>query len=59
MRFELYQDEKEDWRWRLRDDGGSIVALSAEGYSNKKHAYSIIDDILRMDQSEIVDVRRD
>lgn len=32
MKFDLYQDKKKDWRWRVMADNGRVVADSAEGY---------------------------
>ena len=45
MRFEYYQDDTSDWRWRLRSDNNKIVADSAEGYRNKAdclHGISLV-----------------
>ena len=33
-RYEMYQDEDGDWRWRLRAVNGAIIACSGEGYTN-------------------------
>ena len=35
MKFQIYQDKKEEWRWRLIADNSNIIADSAEGYKNK------------------------
>lgn len=34
-KVELYQDKKNEWRWRMRR-AGRIVADSAEGYKRKQ-----------------------
>lgn len=34
-RFEVYQDEKSEWRWRLVSRNGRITAESGEGYKGK------------------------
>jgi len=36
MKFQVYKDTKNDWRWRLKAANGKIVADSAEGYSSKQ-----------------------
>lgn len=37
-RFELFRDQAEEWRWRLRHHNGNIIATSAEGYTRKHNA---------------------
>lgn len=34
--FEMYQDKRKGWRWRLRAHNGRIVADSSEGYVSKR-----------------------
>jgi hypothetical protein len=34
--FQHYQDQAQEWRWRLRDGNHEIVADSGEGYTDKK-----------------------
>ena len=36
--FEIYQDNAEQWRWRLRHDNGNVIADCGEGYSSKQKA---------------------
>lgn len=31
-RFETYQDNKNEWRWRFVATNGRIIAVSSEGY---------------------------
>jgi uncharacterized protein YegP (UPF0339 family) len=47
MHFELYKDQKHEWRWRLKADNGKTVADSGEGYKNKEDATHEIDQIKR------------
>lgn len=35
MRFELYKDDKGEYRWRLKAANGAVIATSGEGYKNK------------------------
>lgn len=49
MKFELYQDAQNFWRWRLKAANGEIIA-SGEGYANKtdaQHAVGLVMDTTR------------
>ena len=35
MKFEIYKDDADDFRWRLKAANGRIIADSAEGYQKK------------------------
>lgn len=35
MHFEVYQDAKNEWRWRLHAANGRVIADSAEGYNRQ------------------------
>lgn len=35
MRYEMYKDARQEWRWRLKAANGNIIATSGEGYVNK------------------------
>lgn len=37
-RFELFRDQADEWRWRLRHRNGNIIATSGEGYTRKHNA---------------------
>lgn len=37
-RFEIFKDNRGDWRWRLKAPNGPIVADSAEAYASKWNA---------------------
>ena len=44
-KFQIYQDRKGEYRWRLRASNGEIIADSNEGYSSKtscKHGIDLI-----------------
>jgi uncharacterized protein YegP (UPF0339 family) len=34
--FEVYKDNRDEWRWRLIASNGNIIAASGEGYSSKQ-----------------------
>jgi len=36
--FDLYEDNAEQWRWRLVHDNGNIIADSSQGYSSNQKA---------------------
>ena len=35
MKYEMYKDAQNEWRWRLLASNGKIIADSGEGYFNK------------------------
>ncbi len=45
MTFEIYEDAKSEYRWRLKATNGQIIATSGEGYkamADCKHGIEII-----------------
>lgn len=34
MKYEIYQDKRGEWRWRLKAGNGNILAVSSEGYKS-------------------------
>jgi uncharacterized protein YegP (UPF0339 family) len=47
MFFELYQDSKKEWRWRLLNSRNlRIIADSGEGYKRKGNAARAIQKII-------------
>lgn len=47
MKFEVYQDKQNQWRWRLKAENGEILADSGEGYHNKIDALAAVSLIQR------------
>jgi amphi-Trp domain-containing protein len=43
--FELYEDNGEQWRWRLVHNNGNIIADSGEGYASKQKAEQGLDSV--------------
>jgi uncharacterized protein len=44
-RFEIYIDERLEFRWRFKANNGKILAESAEGYNNRancEHAITLV-----------------
>ena len=46
-KFELYQDSKGEYRWRLKSGNGQVIANGGEGYSSKAAAQNGIDAVKR------------
>ena len=44
-RFELYQDAKGEYRWRLLATNGQIIANGGEGYKTKVSAKNGIESV--------------
>jgi uncharacterized protein YegP (UPF0339 family) len=38
MKFDIYQDEAGEWRWRMKAGNGRIMADSGEGYTARSGA---------------------
>lgn len=38
MKFDLFQAENGDWRWRVKSPNGKVVGESGEGYKEAKDA---------------------
>ncbi|MGX7677852.1 YegP family protein [Jatrophihabitans sp. DSM 45814] len=34
-KFEVYQDSKGEYRWRLKSANGQVIATGGEGYTSK------------------------
>ncbi len=55
--FELYQDRKSEWRWRLRHDNGNVVADGGEGYTDERNAKKGIESVRKNAPGAAVDRR--
>jgi uncharacterized protein YegP (UPF0339 family) len=45
--FELYKDSADEFRFRLKDDEGMLLATSGKGYKTKAECQKVIDAIKR------------
>jgi len=56
--FEVYEDEKKEFRWRLKAANGQVVAASSEGYKAKADAEKAVASI-KADgaKAEVVEVK--
>lgn len=52
-RFEVYQDKRKAWRWRLRAPNSKIIA-SGEGYSSKRNAEMGIEAVRTYSDDSII-----
>ncbi len=39
-KWEIYKDNKNEWRWRRTSSNGRIVGASSQGYTNKSDCIS-------------------
>ena len=46
-KFELYKDEKGEFRWKLVVSNGQTIATGGEGYKSKERAISFIKSVKR------------
>lgn len=45
--FEIYPDDAGQYRWRLRDDSGDIVAVGSRGNDTREDCYESIETVKR------------
>ena len=45
MKYIVYKDTSDEYRWRLKADNGETVGDSGEGYKNKNDILEIIGNI--------------
>ena len=43
--FEVYEDNRGEYRWRLRHDNGNIIADSGEGYASRSGAREAVERV--------------
>lgn len=58
MKYEIYQDNRQEYRWRLRATNGRIIADSAEGYVNKSDCLHAIDLVKDSKNAPVEDLTR-
>ena len=46
--FEIYEDNRDEYRWRLTASNGEIVATSGEGYASESGAEDAVDRVKRL-----------
>ena len=58
MKYHYYQDKKvpqPEWRWRLRDDSGEIIAAPQDGHPTKEACLAEIEKVKSSFDSEVVE----
>ena len=45
--FQIYRDNRREWRWRFRTGNHETIAVSSEGYINKSDCRHSIDLVKR------------
>lgn len=55
VRAEIYRDNADAWRWRIRAENGEVVADSAEGYVRRRDAQHGLDLVLQAGQTDADD----
>ncbi|MEF8907487.1 MAG: HVO_2922 family protein [Haloarculaceae archaeon] len=45
--FEVYRDEADEWRWRLRHRNGEVIADGGQGYASRHGAHDAIESVKR------------
>lgn len=40
MKFYVYKDKAGEWRWRLEAGNNQVIAVSGEGYRDKRECHS-------------------
>ena len=46
MKFQVYKDKINKWRWKLKQDDGKLVAMCSEGYKNKQDMLDTMMDMV-------------
>ena len=55
-KFEVYEDKRGEFRWRLKAGNGEKVAISEEGFSSKDSCKTSIETVRRnAAEAEVVD----
>jgi uncharacterized protein YegP (UPF0339 family) len=59
MTFETYTDAKHEYRWRLKDGDGDIIATSGQGYAAKADCTKMVDNLVKDVSKYTFDVYED
>ena len=55
LKFHVYQDKSDEWRWRLKASNGLIIADSGQGYASKQSCLHGIDLIKNHSANSVVE----
>lgn len=56
MKYEVYRDKKNEFRWRLRHTNGNILSKSSEGYKAKADCIKCIDNNKNSKDAAVVEL---
>lgn len=54
IKFVVYQDDNEEWRWTLVSSNGKIIADSGEGYQKKSHCIKMANRIKELAEEAVI-----
>ena len=58
LKYEVYGDDKKEYRWRLKAGNGKIIATASESYKKKGDADAAVDSIrAKVAKAEVVVVK--
>ncbi|MDQ3750426.1 MAG: DUF1508 domain-containing protein [Acidobacteriota bacterium] len=55
MKYEIYKDDGDLWRWRFISANGNIIAVSSESYHNREDCLSSINILRYCANAPVVD----
>lgn len=55
MKYHVYKDASNEWRWRLKATNGNILADSGEGYSTKADCLAGIQSVKGSSNAPVVE----
>lgn len=55
MKYHVYKDASNEWRWRLKAQNGNIIADSGEGYSTKADCLAGIQSVKGSSNAQVVE----
>lgn len=60
VKFDVYEDAKKEYRWKLKSGNGQVVAGSSEGYKAKADAEKAVEAVKAgAAKAEVVEVKAD
>jgi len=58
LKYEVYGDDKKEYRWRLKAGNGQIIAAASEGYKKKGDADAAVDSMrAKIAKAEIIVIK--
>lgn len=43
-KVEVYRDDANEWRWRVRATNGQVIGVSEEGYKNRGYCLKVAEE---------------